>query len=245
MELARPRAPIAVGYRGARRAGSPARLTVSGARSYHSISQLLRPPWPAAVDPSRGVIDGEASAAVLDGLKARLDQLLREARAATRGPTPRACVRRCSRRRWASTRMRKALAATEQRAGGRAEAARRRRAAGPAGGRGAGSGDGRPRRAVRGAPSRARGGARAQARGSAGRAGAGRARGRGDDRGGCSGRRRASRRSRSPRRGGTSKRPAPSRPDEDERLQADADRQRRESAIEAQLAYLKKKLGKQ
>jgi hypothetical protein len=35
------------------------------------------------------------------------------------------------------------------------------------------------------------------------------------------------------------------RPDEDARLQADADRQRRESAIEAQLAYLKKKLGKQ
>lgn len=35
------------------------------------------------------------------------------------------------------------------------------------------------------------------------------------------------------------------RPDEAARLQADADRQRRESAIEAQLAYLKKKLGKQ
>jgi hypothetical protein len=35
------------------------------------------------------------------------------------------------------------------------------------------------------------------------------------------------------------------RPDEDARTQADADRQRRESAIEAQLAYLKKKLGKQ
>jgi hypothetical protein len=35
------------------------------------------------------------------------------------------------------------------------------------------------------------------------------------------------------------------RPDEDARLQAEADRQRRESAIEAQLAYLKKKLGKQ
>jgi hypothetical protein len=35
------------------------------------------------------------------------------------------------------------------------------------------------------------------------------------------------------------------RPDEEARLQADADRQRRESAIEAQLAYLKKKLGKQ
>jgi hypothetical protein len=34
------------------------------------------------------------------------------------------------------------------------------------------------------------------------------------------------------------------RPDEDARTQADADRQRRESAIEAQLAYLKKKLGK-
>jgi hypothetical protein len=35
------------------------------------------------------------------------------------------------------------------------------------------------------------------------------------------------------------------RPDDDARTQADADRQRRESAIEAQLAYLKKKLGKQ
>ena len=35
------------------------------------------------------------------------------------------------------------------------------------------------------------------------------------------------------------------RPDDDARLQADTDRQRRESAIEAQLAYLKKKLGKQ
>ena len=35
------------------------------------------------------------------------------------------------------------------------------------------------------------------------------------------------------------------RPDEQDRVQADADRQRRESAIEAQLAYLKKKLGKQ
>jgi hypothetical protein len=35
------------------------------------------------------------------------------------------------------------------------------------------------------------------------------------------------------------------RPDEQARLQADAERQRRESAIEAQLAYLKKKLGKQ
>jgi hypothetical protein len=35
------------------------------------------------------------------------------------------------------------------------------------------------------------------------------------------------------------------RPDEDVRTQADAERQRRESAIEAQLAYLKKKLGKQ
>jgi hypothetical protein len=35
------------------------------------------------------------------------------------------------------------------------------------------------------------------------------------------------------------------RPDEQERTQADADRQRQESAIEAQLAYLKKKLGKQ
>jgi hypothetical protein len=36
-----------------------------------------------------------------------------------------------------------------------------------------------------------------------------------------------------------------SRPDEEARLQADVDRRRRESAIEAQLAYLKKKLGKQ
>jgi hypothetical protein len=35
------------------------------------------------------------------------------------------------------------------------------------------------------------------------------------------------------------------RPDEDARAQADGERQRRESAIEAQLAYLKKKLGKQ
>ncbi len=35
------------------------------------------------------------------------------------------------------------------------------------------------------------------------------------------------------------------RPGEDERTQADADKQRRESAIEAQLAYLKKKLGRQ
>ena len=34
------------------------------------------------------------------------------------------------------------------------------------------------------------------------------------------------------------------RPDEQERMHADADRQQRESAIEAQLAYLKKKLGK-
>jgi hypothetical protein len=35
------------------------------------------------------------------------------------------------------------------------------------------------------------------------------------------------------------------RPDDRERMQADADRLRRENAIEAQLAYLKKKLGKQ
>jgi hypothetical protein len=35
------------------------------------------------------------------------------------------------------------------------------------------------------------------------------------------------------------------RPDDQERMQAEADRQRRESAIEAQLAYLKKKLNKQ
>ncbi len=35
------------------------------------------------------------------------------------------------------------------------------------------------------------------------------------------------------------------RPDEQQRTNADADRQERESAIEAQLAYLKKKLGKQ
>lgn len=35
------------------------------------------------------------------------------------------------------------------------------------------------------------------------------------------------------------------RPDNDARAQADADRARRDSAIEAQLAYLKKKLGKQ
>ena len=35
------------------------------------------------------------------------------------------------------------------------------------------------------------------------------------------------------------------RPDEQERLQAEAERQRRETAIEAQLAYLKRKLGKQ
>jgi hypothetical protein len=35
------------------------------------------------------------------------------------------------------------------------------------------------------------------------------------------------------------------RPDEQDRVQAEADRQRRESAIEAQLAYLKRKLGKQ
>ena len=35
------------------------------------------------------------------------------------------------------------------------------------------------------------------------------------------------------------------RPDEHDRRQADADRQRRDSAIEAQLAYLKRKLGKQ
>lgn len=35
------------------------------------------------------------------------------------------------------------------------------------------------------------------------------------------------------------------RPNEDAQAEADAERQRRESAIEAQLAYLKKKLGKQ
>jgi hypothetical protein len=35
------------------------------------------------------------------------------------------------------------------------------------------------------------------------------------------------------------------RPDDDARAQAEADRARRDSAIEAQLAYLKKKLGKQ
>jgi hypothetical protein len=35
------------------------------------------------------------------------------------------------------------------------------------------------------------------------------------------------------------------RPDETERVQAEVDRRRRESAIEAQLAYLKRKLGKQ
>ena len=35
------------------------------------------------------------------------------------------------------------------------------------------------------------------------------------------------------------------RPDEQDRVQAEAERQRRESAIEAQLAYLKRKLGKQ
>jgi len=35
-----------------------------------------------------------------------------------------------------------------------------------------------------------------------------------------------------------------SRPDEDQRMQAEADRQQRERAIEAQLAYLKKKMGR-
>jgi hypothetical protein len=35
------------------------------------------------------------------------------------------------------------------------------------------------------------------------------------------------------------------RPDEHDRIQAETDRQRRDSAIEAQLAYLKRKLGKQ
>ncbi|MGH7513284.1 MAG: hypothetical protein ACREOQ_10210 [Gemmatimonadales bacterium] len=35
------------------------------------------------------------------------------------------------------------------------------------------------------------------------------------------------------------------RPDEQDRIQAETDRQRRDSAIEAQLAYLKRKLGKQ
>jgi hypothetical protein len=35
------------------------------------------------------------------------------------------------------------------------------------------------------------------------------------------------------------------RPDEQDKMQAETDRQRRESAIEAQLAYLKRKLGKQ
>jgi hypothetical protein len=35
------------------------------------------------------------------------------------------------------------------------------------------------------------------------------------------------------------------RPDEHDRMQAEADRQRREHAVEAQLAYLKRKLGKQ
>lgn len=35
------------------------------------------------------------------------------------------------------------------------------------------------------------------------------------------------------------------RPDDQERMQAEVDRHRRESAIEAQLAYLKKKLGRQ
>lgn len=35
------------------------------------------------------------------------------------------------------------------------------------------------------------------------------------------------------------------RPDDQERLNVEADRQRRDSAIEAQLAYLKKKMGKQ
>lgn len=35
------------------------------------------------------------------------------------------------------------------------------------------------------------------------------------------------------------------RPDEEERTRAESDRQRRESAIEAQLAYLKRKMGKQ
>jgi len=35
------------------------------------------------------------------------------------------------------------------------------------------------------------------------------------------------------------------RPDEQDRVQAETDRQRRDSAIEAQLAYLKRKLGKQ
>src|SRR4051812_20152217 len=52
--------------------------------SYHSISQLLRPPSGGRLAPfrgraiPRGVIDAGTSAAVLDGLKARLEQLLRD-----------------------------------------------------------------------------------------------------------------------------------------------------------------------
>ena len=37
---------------------------------------------------------------------------------------------------------------------------------------------------------------------------------------------------------------SPAPPDEQQRMQADVDRQRRERAIEEQLAYLKKKMGR-
>src|SRR5258705_1266541 len=64
--------------------GKPRSLDGLRRGSYHSISQLLRPPSGGRSAPlrgraiPRGVIDAGTSAAVLDGLKARLEQLLRD-----------------------------------------------------------------------------------------------------------------------------------------------------------------------
>jgi hypothetical protein len=73
-----------VGYPGARRAGSPARLTVSGGGPTIRFPNCFGRPSGGRLAPlrgraiPRGVIDAGTSAAVLDGLKARLEQLLRD-----------------------------------------------------------------------------------------------------------------------------------------------------------------------
>ena len=65
-----------VGYSRAPGAGKPRSLDGPQRAAYHSISRLCRP-LSGGRDLPRS-IDGEAPAAVLEGLKARLDQLLRE-----------------------------------------------------------------------------------------------------------------------------------------------------------------------
>ena len=114
MELRPPRGlrvgyPRSPGARGSR----PARLTVSGAEPTIRISQLLRTPAPAPESPE--VVIDAGPAAVLDGLKARLEQLLRDGArqrpARVRRRPARGAARGALRRRRACV---EALAATER-----------------------------------------------------------------------------------------------------------------------------------